>query len=216
MDAYNPKTVFSSIDKIGRYSFVNQPPITKWNLARFAECLIPLINKDEKEAIKIATETIDNFQNIYQNKWLNMMRDKLGLFGSDKEDLKLINDLLNWMEINQADFTNTFCHLMKIKVDNYQIYKNHDFVNWSNRWQQRQSINGNTIKKSLELMKITNPTLIPRNHKVEEALSAATEGNYKILNELLYILKKPYDFKENLGHYYLPSKNKNYQTFCGT
>ena len=216
MDFYNPKTVFSSIDKIGRYSFVNQPPITKWNLARFAECLIPLINKDEKEAIKIATETIDNFQNIYQNKWLNMMRDKLGLFGSDKEDLKLINDLLNWMEINQADFTNTFCHLMKIKVDNYQIYKNQDFVNWSNRWQQRQSINGNTIKKSFELMKITNPTLIPRNHKVEEALSAATEGNYKILNDLLYILKKPYDFKENLSHYYLPSKNKNYQTFCGT
>jgi serine/tyrosine/threonine adenylyltransferase len=216
MDFYNPKTVFSSIDKIGRYSFVNQPPITKWNLARFAECLIPLINKDEKEAIKIATETIDNFQNIYQNKWLNMMRDKLGLFGSDKEDLKLINYLLNWMEINQADFTNTFCHLMKIKVDNYQIYKNQDFVNWSNRWQQRQSINGNTIKKSFELMKITNPTLIPRNHKVEEALSAATEGNYKILNDLLYILKKPYDFKENLRHYYLPSKNKSYQTFCGT
>jgi len=86
MDHYNPKTVFSSIDKFGRYSFSNQPPITKWNLSRFAECLIPLIDKDEEVAIKIATETIDNFQNIYEEKWLNMMRDKLGLFGDHKGD----------------------------------------------------------------------------------------------------------------------------------
>ncbi len=216
MDFYNPKTVFSSIDKIGRYSFANQPPITKWNLARFAECLIPLINKDEEVAIKIATETIDNFQNIYQNKWLNMMRDKLGLFGKDKDDLKLINDLLNWMEFNQADFTNTFCHLMKIKVNNYEIYQNQDFINWSNKWRQRQSNNGNTMKKSLGLMMATNPTIIPRNHKVEEALSAASEGNYNILNKLLYILKKPYNFQEIYGDYHIPSNNKKYQTFCGT
>ena len=145
-----------------------------------------------------------------------MMRDKLGLFGRDKGDLKLINDLLNWMEINQADFTNTFCHIMKIKVKNYEIYQNQDFINWSNKWQQRQSKNGNTMKKSLELMKDTNPIIIPRNHKVEEALSAATEGNYKILNELLYILKNPYSFQEIFSDYRHPSDNKNYQTFCGT
>ena len=216
MDFYNSKTVFSSIDRFGRYSFKNQPPIIKWNLARFAESLIPLINKDEDEAIKIATETIDNFQNIYQNKWLNMMRDKLGLFGRDRDDLKLTNELLNWMEFNKADFTNTFCHLMKIKVSNHEIYQNQDFINWSNQWQKRQSNNGTTMKKSLELMKVTNPTIIPRNHKVEEALSAATEGNYKILNELLNIMKKPYNFKKNLGSYHLPSENKSYQTFCGT
>ena len=114
MDTYNPKTVFSSIDKLGRYSFSNQPPITKWNLARLAECLIPLIDKNEDTAIKIATKTIDNFQNVYEKKWLNMMRDKLGLFGEDQNDLKLINNLLNWMESNQADYTNTFCQLMGI------------------------------------------------------------------------------------------------------
>ena len=123
MDFYNPKTVFSSIDKLGRYSFSNQPPITKWNLTRLAECLIPLIDKNEDTAIKIATETIDNFQNIYENKWLNMMRDKLGLFGKDKNDLKLINDLLHWMESNQADYTNTFCHLMNIDSGNDSKYK---------------------------------------------------------------------------------------------
>ena len=122
MDHYDPKTVFSSIDKFGRYSFSNQPPITKWNLARLAECLIPLIDKNEDAAIKIATETIDNFQNIYENKWLNMMRDKLGLFGKDKNDLKLINDLLHWMVSNQADYTNTFCHLMNINSSNDSKY----------------------------------------------------------------------------------------------
>ena len=98
MDQYDPKTVFSSIDSYGRYSFANQPPITKWNLARFAECLIPLIDKDQDVAIKIATEIINNFEKIYQVKWLNMMRDKLGLFGEDKNDKILIDDLLSWMK----------------------------------------------------------------------------------------------------------------------
>ena len=98
MDQYHPKTVFSSIDKLGRYAYSNQPPITKWNLTRFAECLIPVIDKNEDTAIKIATDVIDNFQNIYEKKWLNMMRDKLGLFGEDKNDRKLVDDLLNWME----------------------------------------------------------------------------------------------------------------------
>ena len=98
MDHYDPKTVFSSIDKFGRYAFSNQPPITKWNLARFAECLIPLIDKNENTSIKIASEIIDNFQNIYEEKWLNMMRDKLGLFGEDMNDKKLISDLLKLME----------------------------------------------------------------------------------------------------------------------
>ena len=86
---------------MGDTPYSNQPKITKWNLARFAECLIPLIDKDEDSAIKKASEVIDNFEKIYEKKWLNMMRDKLGLFGEDKEDKKLINDLLNWMELNK-------------------------------------------------------------------------------------------------------------------
>lgn len=112
MDHYDPQTVFSSIDEYGRYAYDNQPKITKWNLARFAECLIPLIDKDEETAVKLATDAINNFENIYETRWLNMMRDKLGLFGEDKNDKKLILDLLDWMKINKADFTNTFCFLM--------------------------------------------------------------------------------------------------------
>jgi uncharacterized protein YdiU (UPF0061 family) len=216
MDHYNPKTVFSSIDQLGRYSFSNQPPITKWNLSRFAECLIPLIDKNEDKAIQLATEIIDNFQNIYEEKWLNMMRDKLGLFGKSKDDKKLIDDLLSWMEKNKADYTNTFCYLMNIKIGNNSLYNDKDFINWSNEWQNRISINDNSKEKSLELMKETNPVIIPRNHKVEEALKAANEDNLEVMNKMLSKFDNPYDEQKDIEDYQLPSLDDNYQTFCGT
>ena len=216
MDQYDPKTVFSSIDKFGRYAFSNQPPITKWNLARFAECLIPLIDKDEDTAIKIATELIDNFQNIYEEKWLNMMRDKLGLFGEDKNDLTLINKLLDWMKNNNADYTNTFCHLMGVEIDN-EVYKNDDFKNWTNEWEKRLKLN-NSSDKYLELMKKTNPIVIPRNQKVEEALADADKGNLETMNKLLKVLSNPYSDQENIIEFQKPTPtgNEKYQTFCGT
>ncbi|WP_440633896.1 protein adenylyltransferase SelO [Candidatus Pelagibacter sp. HIMB1485] len=216
MDQYDPKTVFSSIDKFGRYAFSNQPPITKWNLARFAECLIPLIDKDEDTAIKIATELIDNFQNIYEEKWLNMMRDKLGLFGEDKNDLTLINKLLDWMKNNNADYTNTFCHLMGVEIDN-EVYKNDDFKNWTNEWEKRLKLN-NSSDKCLELMKKTNPIVIPRNQKVEDALADADKGNLETMNKLLKVLSNPYSDQENIIEFQKPTPtgNEKYQTFCGT
>ena len=216
MDQYDPKTVFSSIDKFGRYAFSNQPPITKWNLARFAECLIPLIDKDEETAVKIATELIDNFQNIYEEKWLNMMRDKLGLFGNDKNDQTLINKLLDWMKNNNADYTNTFCHLMGVELDD-EIYKNDDFKNWYNEWQKRLKLN-NSSDKHLELMKKNNPLVIPRNHKVEEALTDADKGNLETMNKFLKVLIKPYSVQENIIEFQKPApiSDEKYQTFCGT
>ena len=216
MDQYDPKTVFSSIDKFGRYAFSNQPPITKWNLARFAECLIPLIDKNEGSAIKIATELIDNFQNIYEEKWLNMMRDKLGLFGEDKNDLTLINKLLDWMKNNNADYTNTFCHLMGVKIDD-EVYINDDFKSWTNEWEKRLKLN-NSSEKHLELMKKTNPVVIPRNQKVEEALADADKGNLETMNKLLKVLSNPYSDQENINEFQKPATigNEKYQTFCGT
>ncbi len=216
MDHYDPKTVFSSIDKFGRYAFSNQPPITKWNLARFAECLIPLIDKNEDTAIKLATDLIDNFQNIYEGKWLNMMRDKLGLFGEDKNDKKLINSLFNWMEKNKADYTNTFCNLMDINSD--EIYRNNDFINWKNEWKKRSKLNNSTKEKQSKLMKSNNPIVIPRNHKVEEALAEADKGSLDKMKKLLAILKNPYDNQNNIEEYQAPppSSNEKYQTFCGT
>ena len=216
MDHYNPKTVFSSIDQLGRYSFSNQPPITKWNLSRFAECLIPLIDKSEDKAIQLATEIIDNFQNIYEEKWLNMMRDKLGLFGKSKDDKKLIDDLLTWMEKNKADYTNTFCYLMNVKIGNNSLYDDKEFINWSKNWKNRISINDNSKEKSLELMKETNPIIIPRNHKVEEALKSANEDNLEVMNKLLSKFNNPYGEQKGIEDYQLPSLDDNYQTFCGT
>ncbi len=216
MDHYNPKTVFSSIDKFGRYSFSNQPPITKWNLARFAECLIPLIDKNIDKAVKIATETIDNFQNIYETKWLNMMRDKLGLFGEDKNDLELINNLLNWMKTNEADYTNTFCYLMDIKFHKNEIYKDKNFIGWFRNWKKRILINGGSKESSLKLMEKNNPIVIPRNNKVEEALKAANNDDLKPMKNLLSILKKPYTKQSDIESFQTPSNNQNYQTFCGT
>ena len=217
MDQYHPKTVFSSIDKFGRYAYSNQPPITKWNLARFAECLIPLIDKNEEAAIKIATDVIDNFQNIYEKKWLNMMRDKLGLFGEDKNDRKLIDDLLNWMEKHKIDYTNTFCHLMEIKID-YNTYKEEAFITWFEKWKKRSKLNNSSKEKQIKLMKKNNPIVIPRNHKVEEALSEANNDNLEKMNKLNNVLKNPYSNQEDIAEYQVPAPmtDEKYQTFCGT
>ena len=116
MDTYDPQTVFSSIDEQGRYAYFNQPGITKWNLARFAECLVPLIDNDKDKAIEIATETINGFSEIYKKNWLQMMRNKLGFLKEDAKDESLIIDLLTWMHQNKADYTNTFCVLMNENI----------------------------------------------------------------------------------------------------
>ena len=217
MDTYDPKTVFSSIDQTGRYAYCNQPMITKWNLSRFAECLIPLIDKNQDEAVKIATDIINSFEKKYEEKWLNMMRDKLGLFGTNEKDKLLILDLLTWMHQNKVDYTNTFCHLMNLTIEHNNNYESNDFLNWKKRWQERLKTNNNNPEKYLNLMRSVNPLVIPRNHIVEEALANANDGNLKLINQLLNIVSKPYIEQKNLINFQFPSKsNKDYQTFCGT
>ncbi|MDC3049247.1 YdiU family protein [bacterium] len=217
MDIYDPKTVFSSIDKLGRYAYCNQPVITKWNLSRFAECLIPLIDKDQDTAVKLATEIIDTFEKTYEEKWLNMMRAKLGLIGSDKKDKYLILDLLTWMHQNKVDYTNTFCHLMNFKTQKDNIYEGADFSNWKKRWQERSSSHDSSKEKHKKLMRSTNPLLIPRNHIVENTLRDADQGNFEPLLNFLKILNSPYTDQKDISEYQiLSSSNENYQTFCGT
>ena len=218
MDYYHPQTVFSSIDQNGRYSYNNQPRITKWNIARFAECIIPLIDQDEQKAISIATETINNFEKLYEEKWLNMMRDKLGLFGEDRDDKHLIFELLTWMENNKADFTNTFCNLMDIQSIKDPIYQNQEYLNWTAKWKKRLEKNNTEKEKYLELMRSVNPIFIPRNHKVEEALKDASENKLETLNQLLEVIKYPYKDNGMLKDYQQPMSNENgnYKTFCGT
>ena len=217
MDTYDPKTVFSSIDQMGRYAYCHQPVITKWNLSRFAECLIPFIDNDQEKAVELATKIINSFEKKYEEKWLNMMRDKLGLFGVDEKDKFLIVDLLTWMHQKKADYTNTFCHLMNEDISEDKNYEDRDFHNWKIRWSERLKTNNNTSEKYLELMKTVNPLIIPRNHKVEEALEAAEKNDLKPINQLIEILKNPYSHQKNILDYQFASNSdEKYQTFCGT
>ncbi|MDC3071420.1 YdiU family protein [Candidatus Pelagibacter sp.] len=217
MDTYDPKTVFSSIDQNGRYAYCNQPGITKWNLARFAECLIPFFERDQKKAIQIATETINDFEKKYEEKWMNMMRNKLGISGLDNKDKPLILDLLTWMHEKKADYTNTFCHLMNLDPKKEKIFEDSKFIIWKKRWKERLLKNDNNQIKSKELMKNNNPLVIPRNHKIEEALEAAELNDMEPINKILEILKNPYDKQSEIIDYQYPSKSsEKYQTFCGT
>ena len=217
MDIYDPQTVFSSIDQMGRYAYCNQPIIAKWNISRFAECLIPLIDKNQNKAIELATNVINTFEKKYEEKWLDMMRSKLGLSGKEDKDKFLILDLLTWMHQNKVDYTNTFCHLMNLKIqENKKFYEN-DFENWKKRWQERLSINNNPSHKYVILMRKVNPLVIPRNCKVEEVLEEANKNNFKPVKKLLEVITKSYIEQEGIREYQIPTNtNKKYQTFCGT
>ena len=218
MDAYDPETVFSSIDHNGRYAYFNQPGITKWNLARFAETLLPLIDKNKDKAIKIVTEIINNFGEIYKKNWLEMMKKKLGLIGEKNNDEKLINDLLSLLHEQKADYTNTFCSLMNEDVQNDKIFNNKEFIDWHQKWKECLAKNNNSTEESLKLMRSVNPIVIPRNHKVEEVLEAANKDDLNPFHDFLKVLEKPYENQSKTNNYQspAPSSEKKYQTFCGT
>ena len=216
MDIYNPATVFSSIDHAGRYAYQNQPIIAQWNLARLAETLLPLIHQDR--ALQLSREAIESFTACYQDKWLNMMRAKLGLFSKQPEDEKLINDLLAWMQKNNADFTNTFIDLGQSPLSSDKQYQTEAFVNWYQRWQTRRQQDKKPLTESLRLMAKVNPLVIPRNHQVERALVAAYQDDFVPLQQLLAVLKNPYQSGGDVGEYQrspAPSE-RVHQTFCGT
>ena len=217
MDQYDPKSVFSSIDHFGRYAYYNQPTIAKWNLARFAECLIPLLDSNKDKAIKLATDKINEFDSKYEKKWLGMMRDKLGIIGIQKEDEVLILDLLQWMHINKADYTNTFCNLTYENMINDKIFHKDDFLKWKERWKIRLSVNNND-KTSEKNMKKSNPVVIPRNHLVEDALKTAETGDLEKTNRLLKVLSEPYKIQSSIQDLQTSPKPSKipYKTFCGT
>ena len=217
MDLYDPKTVFSSIDQLGRYAYCNQPAITKWNLSRLAESLIPLIDNDQNKAIDLATEVINTFEKRYEDKWLDMMRKKLGIIGVDEKDKFLILDLLTWMHKKKVDYTNCFCHLMNEESHKDVTYDDKEFKEWKKRWKKRLLVNNNNPEKFLKLMKANNPIVIPRNHKIEEVLVSANQNNFDPFKNFFEILENPYNNRNDILEYQSPSlSNEKYQTFCGT
>ena len=146
------------------------------------------------------------------------MRDKLGLYGEDKNDKDLIFELLNWMQKNKADYTNTFVFLMQKMIKNSEIYNNEEFNLWKIKWMKRLTMFGNSNHKSMELMNSSNPMIIPRNHKIEKALTLANQGDLTLFNRLIKILSNPYKVSKSDLEFMSspPYSDRQYQTFCGT
>ena len=220
MDAYHPATVFSSIDHQGRYAYANQPPITQWNLTRFAEALLPLLAPQQETAIELAQQALDNFTNTFRRFWLRGMRAKLGLLDEHENDEALIDDLLNIMQRLGADYTNSFRDLADQQLANSELHRDAAFQEWHNRWRRRVERQGQPFGVVKDIMNRHNPAVIPRNHRVEAALAAAEkDSNLKPLEDLLRVLATPYaDLVGADRDYRKPPEpsNQRYQTFCGT
>ena len=201
MDTYNPKTVFSSIDKQGRYSFENQSNIALWNLARLAETFLHLIDDDEKYAIKKIEETLNEYKKIFEKSWSIMMSKKLNLDKNDNNN-QLIKEFLDLLHVHKLDYTNTFIDLEQNRLDK-KI-----FDNWLTKY---------SLLRKNKYTKI-NPLFIPRNHIIEKIINDSQRGNYSSLYEFNKILKTPYD-NHTLDKKFTqePLENeKIYETFCGT
>lgn len=220
MNRYHPQTVFSSIDSNGRYAFMNQPNIGLWNLARFAEALLPIIDENPDKAIEKAKAILNDYPRLYENKYQQMMLRKLGLLTSKADDKQLITRLLEWMTKNEADYTNTFIQLSQPDFSDDEIYENEDFVTWKMDWQKRLKQEEYSQEIAFELMRKNNPAFIPRNHKVEEALNEVhNEGSLTSFMSFLKVIADPYNYKISQKEYQTPPKataERLYQTFCGT
>ena len=219
MDTYDPETVFSSIDTNGRYAYGNQPYIAGWNLARFAETLLPLLHENKEQAVEQAQNAISDYTDMYQSYWLAGMREKLGIFNEEQQDESLIEDLLSMMQKQRADYTNTFRALTLDKLEDTGLFVTPEFAQWHERWQARLGRQQESIASSNQLMRNSNPAVIPRNHRVEAALEAAVEqGDYSVMERLLDVLSSPYAHSSEQDEYCTPPapSTNPYQTFCGT
>lgn len=219
MDRYDPDTVFSSIDTGGRYAYGNQPAIGQWNLSRFAGTLLSFFDDDEDKAIQLAKEGLLKYTTLYDNYWLAGMRAKLGLYHEEEEDKELINQLLSLMKKYEADFTNTFRDITQGTLTGSVLYESEGFKQWYPEWQKRLERQSTSQSEVEQLMRKSNPSMIPRNHRVEEALEAAVnDGDYSVMKRLLRLLKDPYAYtSEQSTLNTLPEPSASpYQTYCGT
>ncbi|MEL7565887.1 MAG: YdiU family protein [Dehalobacterium sp.] len=219
MDIYDPATVFSSIDYHGRYAYGNQPQIAAWNLARFAETLLPLLHAEQERAVQLAQDAVSTFADLYRKNWLGGMRAKLGIFNEDLQDELLIEGLLSMMHKHHADYTNTFRALTLDERPDTELFGSGDFSEWHKMWRARLGRQQESKAISHQLMFNSNPALIPRNHRVEEALEAGVkQEDFSVMERLLDVLKSPYAYSPDQSDYAtLPEPSVcSYRTFCGT
>ena len=210
MNTYHPKTVYSSIDANGRYAFGNQSNIAHWNLAMFANALLPMISEKEDKAVELAKEVLDDFQNRFTEQWYTMMSQKLGIKYENDKGKTLVDRLLKLMETQKADYTQLFLALERNQAIDMPIFEQNDFKIWMKNWKSKNP--------DTELMKTNNPRVIPINLWVENALESAVEGNMSPFQDLLAKLAKPYDdYPDGLLFEKTPADfEASYQTFCGT
>ncbi len=224
MDRYDPQTVFSSIDLGGRYAYTNQPGIAQWNLARLAETLLPLIDANETKSVELATEVVEDFVEQFETAFLAHMRRKIGLTSAEDGDADLISALLAAMQKGQADFTLTFSNLSRAAESSndaslYEIFNTPAEIDgWLKAWRARLVLDPQTSAERAATMRLANPEFIPRNHRVEAALQAATAGDMQPFHRLLSILQRPYDRQPDAAEYTQPPppSEEKYKTFCGT
>jgi len=226
MDHYDPATVFSSIDEMGRYAYANQARIALWNLTRFAECLLPLLCDDQDKAIEQAQSALSNFVEKFDTAYQSGLRRKLGLFTARDDDRVLAQDLLDAMAKNQADFTLTFRRLSHAALDPAQDGEVRNlfadpaaYDEWAGRWRQRIGEEPQDPAARQAAMRSVNPAFIPRNHRVEAVIEAAVNrDDFAPFEELLVVLSKPYQDQPAFEAYAEPPQPEQrvLQTFCGT
>ena len=224
MDRYDPATVYSSIDHMGRYAYGNQPVIAQWNLARLAETLLPLIDPDRDAAIATATELLTSFPARYESLWLDGMRKKLGLVEAASTDAALVEDLLGLLHTQRVDYTSIFRALANsLRGDDRQLsglFESSAAIGeWTRRWRTRLDDDGRNVELVAREMDQSNPIYIPRNHLVDEALEAATEGDTGPFHALLDVVTSPFVERADRQRFAEPapeSFDSTFQTFCGT
>ena len=225
MDNYDPSTVFSSIDQGGRYAYANQPLIAQWNLARFAETLLFVIDPVADKAVALATEVLEPFVADCNARFLAGMRRKVGLYSAEADEAALIKRLLGAMQHAGADFTLTFRTLSQAAESPGQptrwralFAESPELDGWLRDWQERLAGDPQSTSDRVAGMRAVNPAFIPRNHRVQAALDAAESGDYTLFRKLLGILQRPYDDQPEAAAYALPPQpsERVLQTFCGT
>jgi uncharacterized protein YdiU (UPF0061 family) len=217
MDEYDPATVFSYIDRRGRYAYGNQPHILQWNLARFAEALLPLLGDDSQRAIERATVVINELPGRFAVQWLSGFRRKLGLATAAPDDESLVRDLLATMQESRADFTNTFRGLADVADGTAATAPG--LGAWIERWRARAQDEGRAGTALAAALRSVNPAFIPRNHHVEAALSGAVErGDFAPFHRLRAVLSRPYEDQPDAAGFALPpaAHERVCNTFCGT
>ena len=223
LDEYHPGKVFSSIDQNGRYAYGNQPSISSWNLASLAGCLIAFIDKDSDKANELATEVLENYSIDTNQRILDLMCKKIGLDGSKKNNQEILRSLLKLMMDNESDFTITFRSLSDILLNNSdnflaQFHQKNEVSGWINNWKSALNLENKNVGEIISNLNNTNPMYIPRNHQVQKAIEESYLGNLKVLEEMLEVLKNPFQENVSLSHYSeAPSEQQRVtQTFCGT